>query len=68
MYYTARLKVQNECNGCRGCILACPEGNAIRLVRRGPKDAVVQVVEERCKGCELCIELCPREALETVLR
>lgn len=68
MYYSARLKEPNDCNGCRVCILACPEGNAIRLVRLGEKKAVIQVVEERCKGCEICIELCPRQALEAVLR
>ncbi len=68
MYYAARLKQENDCNGCRICITSCPEGNAIRLLVDADGVKKVEVVARRCKGCELCVELCPRESLETVLR
>ncbi|MEW6488846.1 MAG: 4Fe-4S dicluster-binding protein [Thermodesulfobacteriota bacterium] len=56
MYVTASVD-DERCNGCRLCILACPEPNTIVHF---PAPQKVRVVAARCKGCGLCVEHCPR--------
>ncbi len=63
MYYVARLKDVEQCNGCKICILSCPEANAIKLIKRDNKKKMVEINAVRCKGCSLCIELCPQKVL-----
>ena len=48
-----------KCNGCRLCILACPEPNVIRL----QQNKRVRIEVDRCKLCLLCVSVCPRKAL-----
>jgi len=64
MYYAAKLKKEDECNGCKTCILSCPEANAIKLIKLGKKEKKVEICQLRCKGCGLCVEACPQDALE----
>lgn len=60
MYFAA--KVNNEkCTGCRLCIFACPEPNAIKFYQ---ESKVVGIEANRCKGCGLCVATCPKEALD----
>jgi len=63
MYYVAQLKEVEQCNGCKICILSCPEANAIKLIKLDNKKRKVEINAIRCKGCSLCIELCPKNAL-----
>jgi Pyruvate/2-oxoacid:ferredoxin oxidoreductase delta subunit len=64
MYYAAQLKDAALCNGCRICILACPEANAIAAVKGEGKKIKVEINIAMCKGCSVCVELCPKQALE----
>lgn len=59
MYVTARVD-EEKCNGCKLCILACPDPNII-LFKPSKKVAVNQ---KRCKGCGLCVIACRKGALE----
>ena len=67
MYYMARFKGEEEegqCNGCRICILSCPEANAIMLVNLDERVKKIKIYEPACKGCGLCVEMCPKDILE----
>ena len=62
MYFAAKVD-KEKCNGCKLCIFACPEPNAIMFKSEEKK---VDVAAEKCKACGLCIEVCPKEAMEVV--
>lgn len=55
-----KIKVNEEiCNGCKLCILVCPEPNVLRYT----KEKKIHVDENRCKGCGICETNCPKSAL-----
>ena len=58
--YAAAVIDEERCNGCRACLQACPEPNAIELLPGAEK---CFVVAERCKACGVCISVCPKEAI-----
>ncbi|WP_028308477.1 4Fe-4S binding protein [Desulfitibacter alkalitolerans] len=60
MYYAAKVAME-KCTGCKLCIFACPEPNAIKYIH---KTKIVEVEPARCKGCGLCVTACKKEALE----
>lgn len=60
MYYSAKVKIE-KCNGCKLCIVTCPDSNVIGLDSESKK---VCIEESRCKGCGLCVTICPKDALE----
>ncbi len=51
-----------RCIGCGGCVVACPEQNALGLV--GGKAALVSPTE--CVGHSACKTACPTDAIELV--
>lgn len=57
MYVAARVN-QEKCNGCKLCVLTCPDPNVISIEIKK-----ISVDQTRCKGCGLCVAACPREAL-----
>lgn len=59
MYVSAKVTYE-KCNGCKLCILTCPDPNVIRFKQ---EDKKVEVDENRCKGCGLCVTVCAKEAL-----
>lgn len=58
MYVAARVN-EEKCNGCKLCILNCPDPNVIAI----DKAKKVTIDQARCKGCGLCVVACPKEAL-----
>ncbi|HSV55806.1 MAG TPA: 4Fe-4S binding protein, partial [Magnetospirillaceae bacterium] len=58
-YVSAEVDLE-KCNGCKICILTCPDPNVIEYVQDSKK---VGINAYRCKGCGLCVTACPREAL-----
>jgi Pyruvate/2-oxoacid:ferredoxin oxidoreductase delta subunit len=59
MYYAAKVAVE-KCNGCKICIISCPDPNVIAFLK---EQKVVKVNETRCKGCGLCVSMCPKGVL-----
>ncbi|MEW6541908.1 MAG: 4Fe-4S binding protein [Bacillota bacterium] len=59
MYVTVKVEVE-KCNGCKLCVLSCPDPNVLAY-KQEEKHVVVN--EHRCKGCGLCATVCPEEAL-----
>jgi len=59
MYQTAIVD-EGKCIGCKICISACPEPNAIKLIVDKKK---VVVIAARCKGCGICEIVCPKDAV-----
>lgn len=68
MYYAAKLKEAELCNACGTCILACPEANAINILKLDAKNKKIEINVLKCKGCGICVELCPKKAMEVALR
>ncbi|MBS4029955.1 MAG: 4Fe-4S binding protein [Clostridiales bacterium] len=58
MYVAARVD-EEKCNGCKLCILTCPDPNVISI----DKAKNIGINQARCKGCGLCVVACPKEAL-----
>ncbi|MGQ3685332.1 MAG: 4Fe-4S dicluster-binding protein [Candidatus Loosdrechtia sp.] len=58
--YVVAVVDEEKCVGCKMCIQACPEPNAIRFIVERKK---AFVTEERCKGCALCKVECPKLAI-----
>ena len=57
MYNVAQV-IDEKCvakQGCRLCIMYCPEVNCLDL---NPKKMVAKVIIDRCKGCEICVIVC----------
>lgn len=59
MYFAAKVD-EEKCNGCKLCIMACPDPNVILF--KPSKKASVNY--NRCKGCGLCVTVCKRGALQ----
>lgn len=57
MYTTAKIDI-DKCNGCKLCIMSCPDPNVIMY-----KEKKVYVNESRCKGCGLCATVCNKKAI-----
>ncbi|MBA2123991.1 4Fe-4S ferredoxin [bacterium Unc6] len=62
MYFAAGVD-KEKCKGCRLCIFACPEPNAIIFK---PEEKKIVINTSRCKNCRLCIETCPFKAVSVV--
>lgn len=60
MYFAAKVDLE-KCTGCKLCIFACPEPNALHFLK---EDKKVSVEANRCKGCGLCVATCPKEAMD----
>lgn len=58
MYVAARVD-EKKCNGCKLCIISCPDPNVISI-DEGKK---IDINQARCKGCGVCVAVCPRGAL-----
>ena len=58
MYVAARVD-KEKCNGCKLCVLTCPDPNVISI-----KEKKASVEDARCKGCKLCAEVCPDVVIE----
>jgi ferredoxin len=54
----SRLVVSEECLGCTGCVVVCPE--AALLLEPGCR---IAVIDERCTRCGYCVAACPVDAL-----
>jgi Pyruvate/2-oxoacid:ferredoxin oxidoreductase delta subunit len=63
MYFAAEVD-SKKCKGCRLCIFACPEPNAIVFDEKNKK---VIIDAKRCKNCMLCVESCPVKAIKSVV-
>ncbi|MBA3051942.1 4Fe-4S binding protein [bacterium] len=63
MYFAAKVD-KEKCNGCKACILSCPEPNVISFNKDEKK---IDIDAKRCKNCELCVTGCPSKAIEIVL-
>jgi len=57
---------EDQCNGCRACVRACPVSIIDIETQKGEKGLVVEKLEVdfgRCLFCGLCVEACPVQAL-----
>ncbi len=59
MYVTVKVD-EVKCNGCKLCVLTCPDPNVLNFIKESKK---VTVNASRCKGCGLCVEACNRDAM-----
>lgn len=48
--------LQQNCIGCKMCLLACPEGCI-----KGDKKNTYYCNYDYCKGCGLCVTVCPKQ-------
>ncbi len=60
MYFKAKVD-EEKCNGCKICILYCPEPNAIKY---HPEKKKIDILADRCKACNICVVQCPKQAIE----
>lgn len=60
MYFKAKVD-KEKCNGCKICILFCPEPNTIKFDAAAKK---IEIDENRCKACKICVVNCPKQAIE----
>jgi len=58
MYVKVKID-ETKCNGCKLCILSCPDPNVLKYT----ESKKVSADESRCKGCGLCAANCPKGAL-----
>lgn len=59
MYFKANVD-KEKCNGCKICVLLCPEPNTIVFL---PDEKKVVIESERCKACKICVTNCPQKAI-----
>lgn len=62
----ARAKVDDTCNGCLLCVVACSDGGYQAI--DGIKGEVVTIDGEKCDGCSLCMMVCPMDSITMVPR
>ncbi len=53
-----KLEISEECLGCTGCVVVCPE--AALSLEPGCR---VTVADDRCTRCGYCVAVCPVDAL-----
>ncbi len=53
----AKAVVDDSCNGCLLCVVACSDGGYQAI--SGVKGEVVTIDGEKCDGCSLCMMVCP---------
>ena len=56
-------KVNDNCSGCKKCVIACADGGYVAIQMR---EGVANVNPEKCDGCGLCAVICPDNAIEFV--
>lgn len=54
---------REKCLGCGLCLEHC-RFDAVRLSRRGLRDAVYSIDPVACEGCGVCVRFCPQKAIE----
>jgi len=54
---------QDQCIGCRGCELVCPEG----CVFGNPKEKRFDFDPDYCKGCGMCAAECPVDDIDMIM-
>jgi dihydropyrimidine dehydrogenase (NAD+) subunit PreA len=62
----AKALVDDSCNGCLLCVVACSDGGYQAI--SGVKGEVVTIDGEKCDGCSLCIMVCPLDSITMMPR
>lgn len=57
----AKASVDDTCNGCLLCVVACADGGFQAI--SGVKSEVVTIDSDLCDGCSLCMMVCPLSSI-----
>lgn len=55
--------IENNCTGCKECVIACADGGYVAIQMR---DNIAIVNSDKCDGCGLCAVVCRDDAIEFV--
>jgi len=62
----AKASVDDTCNGCLLCVVACADGGFQAIT--GVKGEVVTIDSDLCDGCSLCMMVCPLSSISMTPR
>jgi len=62
----AKASVDDSCNGCLLCVVACADGGFQAIT--GVKGEVVMIDSDLCDGCSLCMMVCPLSSISMTPR
>jgi dihydropyrimidine dehydrogenase (NAD+) subunit PreA len=62
----AKASVDDTCNGCLLCVVACADGGFQAI--NGVKGEVVTIDSDLCDGCSLCMMVCPLSSISMTPR
>jgi dihydropyrimidine dehydrogenase (NAD+) subunit PreA len=65
MDYRLIPKVDDTCDGCLKCVIACNDGGFQAIT--GIKDKYITIDESKCDGCGLCAMVCPKHSIHMVV-